>query len=745
MSLTRTLVMILAGVAAALPAAGQEASISDDAPEKAPAAALDSITIVGSTEAARDTAGSAQYIGPEELDRFEYGDIQRVLRSVPGVYIQDEEGYGLRPNIGIRGSGLDRSSRIALLEDGVLIAPAPYAAPSAYYFPTQRRMSAVEVLKGPSSIPVGLRTTGGAVNMLSTPIPSGSTGRLDVAGGPDSSRDVYGHYGWSGDRVGFMAEFVDQDTEGFKDLDRNDNQNDTGYDLNDYFGKFRVNNDPSSRWFTGVEAKFGYTRQKSNASYLGLTDDDFDKDAFRRYAGSQFDQLTARHWHRQATWFLEPNDAAWGLSVTAYDMDFSRNWYKLQSVGGTGISSILDDPDTYASELNWIRGEDSPDDALVLRNNNRDYYSRGVQSELTYAMDFGAVSSSWTTGVRFHEDEEDRFQSEDGYRMADGTMTLTSDGAPGSQANRVGKGSASSAFLQSDLSWRAWTFSPGIRYEDVSLTRKDFAGDDPDRENGPTRKRSNRITETLLGASILRSFGPNWRGFAGVHEGYNPPAPGSDSDPEESMNYEAGVRYITGGLAAEAVAFYTDYDNLVGTVTESTGGGGEIGDQFDGGSAHVTGLELLADYRINNVAGSGLSVPLGVSWTWTAEAEFDNSFESNFDPWGDVQNGDEIPYIPEHQGRVYAGLAGNRWEMNVNVTYQDEVRTVAGSGSTPSDESTDDFLTVDLLGRWDATDWVSLVLKVNNLFDETYIVSRRPAGVRPGIDRQAFVGANFHF
>jgi Fe(3+) dicitrate transport protein len=83
--------------------------------------------------------------------------------------------------------------------------------------------------------------------------------------------------------------------------------------------------------------------------------------------------------------------------------------------------------------------------------------------------------------------------------------------------------------------------------------------------------------------------------------------------------------------------------------------------------------------------------------------------------------------------------------MNVNVTYQDEVRTVAGSGSIPSDESTDDFLIVDLLGRWDAADWVSLVLRVNNLFDETYIVSRRPAGVRPGIDRQAFVGANFHF
>ena len=107
--------------------------LADDTPGTPQA--IDTVTIIGKQADAADVPGSAHVIDSEELETYVNGDILRVLRTVPGVYIQEEEGFGLRPNIGIRGSGLDRSARIALLEDGVLIAPAPYAASSAYYFP----------------------------------------------------------------------------------------------------------------------------------------------------------------------------------------------------------------------------------------------------------------------------------------------------------------------------------------------------------------------------------------------------------------------------------------------------------------------------------------------------------------------------------------------------------------------------------------------------------------------------------
>src|SRR6056297_576981 len=180
------------------------ASVASSALAQEPAASADlgTVTIIGSAEAARDIGGSAHFVGPEELERFRYGDIHRILRSVPGVYLQDEDDFGHRPNIGIRGSGQDRSSRIAVLEDGVLIAPAPYSAPAAYYFPNVRRMYAVEVLKGPSSIPVGPRTIGGAINLLSTPIPDelGATG--DFFYGQNDTQDAHFVGGGSDERFG---------------------------------------------------------------------------------------------------------------------------------------------------------------------------------------------------------------------------------------------------------------------------------------------------------------------------------------------------------------------------------------------------------------------------------------------------------------------------------------------------------------------------------------------------------------
>lgn len=734
MKTTLTAAAILAALLATAPATRAD----DKSPDKQDTRPLDVVTIIGQRTDTRDVPGSAQLIDSEELEAFVQSDITRVLRTVPGVYLQEEDGFGLRPNIGIRGSGLDRSARIALLEDGILIAPAPYSASSAYYFPVQRRMAAVEVLKGPAAVAVGPRTTGGAVNLISTPIPDALGANLDVRAGDHDSFDAHVNVGNRGERVSWLLETVQANSNGFKTID-GPVGGDTGYDIQDYVAKLQLDSDPTSSVQQSLRIKLGYTEQTSDETYLGLTDEDFAEDANRRYAASANDVFSSDHEQYQATWLLGTG-SIWQSEVTAYRNDFSRNWYKTQSVGGENIGDVLADPATYAAQYGFLTGATSPADAIQIRANNRSYYSQGVQAKIEWDLGFGDTEILLDTGIRLHEDEEDRFQHQDGYQMVDGALVLTTAAAPGSQSNRVSSAEVLSLFVDSEIRFGDWILTPGVRFEDIDMRRLDFATDDPTRAEGPTRVRENSAQVAIPGMGALYRLDENWRLLAGVHKGYNPPAPGSSASEETSLNIEAGTRYDNGSLSMEAIYFVNDYDNLVGTVTESTGGGGQVGDQFDGGEVVVSGLELAADY----VASAGsIDIPVGIRYTWTNEAEFRNAFDSGFGPWGDVQVGDELPYIPEQQLRATAGLVAEQWRVNLAANYVGKMRTEAGQGAFEPQQSVDSHIVWDVVASWSFTANLATYIKVDNLLDETYVAARRPAGVRPGLPRTAYIGLTY--
>ena len=119
------------------PAAEPEPAPDGSAPDGSapdgsePAAPASDAEVVVLAERIRRAPGSVHVIGAETLERYKYDDPHATLQLVPGVYVRQEDGFGLRPNIGIRGAISDRSSKVALMEDGVLFGPAPYSAPAA--------------------------------------------------------------------------------------------------------------------------------------------------------------------------------------------------------------------------------------------------------------------------------------------------------------------------------------------------------------------------------------------------------------------------------------------------------------------------------------------------------------------------------------------------------------------------------------------------------------------------------------
>ena len=687
--------------------------------------------MVGDPLDVNEAPGSVHVLVAEDLDSpaFVFDNVHDFLRQVPGVNIQEEDGFGLRPNIGLRGTGSERSSKITLMEDGVLIAPAPYAAPSAYYFPVAGRMEALEVRKGSSQVRYGPRTIGGALNLVSASIPDRLTWFVEGSGGEYGSLQGHARAGASGARFGWLLEAYSLDTGGFKELP---SEASTGFDVDDYMAKVRVNSDRLGDYYQELELKLGYTTEDSDETYLGLTDKDFGSNPLARYTASASDLMEADHSQIQLRHFWTRGNV--DVTTTAYRNDFSRNWYKLGKVLGTKISSVVGTPEDHTSALDILKGADSDPDALTVRANNREYFGQGLQS----ALGLTVGTHELELGARFHQDEEDRFQWEDGFQMLDGSMSLTSAGEHGTQSNRVSSATAVAAFLQDEISLGSWTITPGVRFEHIEFTRLDYAGDDPARTS-PTRTRVNRVDAWIPGVGFSYRMSA-LSVFGGVHRGFGPPGPGADeaTRAESSVNYELGGRWRRSGLAAEAIGFLTSYSNILGEATLATGGDGS-GQVFNGGSARVAGIEASLDYDLLWAAPGVTRAPLRLAYTYTRES-FLSGFDSDYGPWGTVAVGDRMPYVPRHQLSGSIGYDRKSWRLSISMNASGAMRTQAGSGPIPVGQGTDAFVVFNASGQVQLGQLGTLFAGLQNVTNQIYAVARRPAGLRPGLPRSFMVG-----
>ena len=870
----------------ALLVVGAAAATDETAAGSETVAAVDrEVIIVGGYQEAFETTGAAHFIGPEELLRFNYSDIQDIIREVPGVSVQIEDGYGLRPNISIRGVATERSSRITLMEDNVLIAPAPYSAPSAYYFPTAGRMHAFEVLKGPAAITQGPYTIGGALNMISTPIPRDMAGGLLVEGGGYSDHRLHLHAGFtSDDGVGILAETHDWASDGFQKIDRNGG--DTGLDVQDHTFKIRYTT-PDARH--QMDIKYQRADQSSDQSYLGLTDSDFNSDPYRRYGLSRLDNIKTLHDQHILRYRFKASDSL-TVSATAYNNEHERNWFKTEgldldgtddgnsftkdnwfsviqnvnkgqgrclsrtlnldelgvddyreapangsalaalewadvtatdnfmaeNVGYYGTSrrtvagadetacsdtlatadtveagirnqlmalvkleldpaddaaaqeaarmaygdsldmkteelltafktQVIDDEkvneqfhDYFSTErlAGILHGtEDTAEGGIQLKSNSREYFSRGIQLRLDWKGMLGGAQHDLEVGFRYHEDEEDRIQRIDAYTQKDGQLILHDAGDWGHQnaGNRVQEAEAIAIHVHDRIEWGKWVFSPGFRYEDIKQKRTRWK--DPEPGDLRANLRSTRKNDTsvfLPGMGLLFQVDDNWSLLAGYHKGFSAPSNSPGVKEEKADNYEIGVRYAGSHLRGEVIAFYSDYENLLGECTASSSAGCEIGDAFNGDAATVEGVEaqFMADVPVSET----ISLPLSLSYTYI-DTEFDTSFNSEF--FGSVKEGDPIPYIPEHQLRMSAGLEGSGWAVNLSAKYVDEVCVRA---SCDDFEKTDSSFTLDLAGNYRLNEKISLIVRVENVTDQEDIVGRHPYGARPNKPRTGIIG-----
>jgi Fe(3+) dicitrate transport protein len=716
---------------------------SNDSIQKLDKVLINSNAIFGNKYVAKNRTGSSYYISPEELKKFNYTDINRVLRSIPGVNFYEEDGFGLRPNISLRGTSPERSAKISLMEDGVLISPAPYSAPSAYYFPSVGRMQAVEILKGSSQVQYGPFTTGGAINMISTQIPETLNGLIRANYGSFNTSQIHARVGDRKPTLGYMVEYLNYNSDGFKNLPDGSN---TGFDINEVVAKFRVNTKVEAKLQQALELKFQYSDEVSNETYLGLTEEDFANSPFDRYAASQEDQMNADHLQLMLTHTLNFSKN-FRITTNGYYNTFSRNWYKLDDVVSGGekkkIADVISDPSSFLDHMNVLRGTiDSDADALLVKANNRKYISKGVQTKFDYHWYGKNTFHDLEIGLRYHYDEEDRFQWEDGFNIINGNMSLTTLGERGAQGNRINSATAFASYVMYKLKYNNLTLTPGVRYENIILQRDNYDSSDPNRTGTGLSTRENKVDVFIPGIGFNYAFTTNISLYGGVHKGFSPPSNQEGQKAEESINYELGSRFVLGNVRGELVGFYNDYSNLLGSDLAATGGTGSL-EQFNAGEVAVSGIELLLNYDLLS-ANTTFSLPLTFGYTFT-NTEFLNNFGSTDSLWGEVSEGDELPYIPEHQFNIMLSLEHEKYELNLSARYNGEFRTLAGSGDIPNDALVASNFIIDFSAKYHFSKYLSATGNVINMLDETYAVSRVPAGLRPGHPFGANLGLEFRF
>ena len=716
--------------------------------------------IVGSKEGVNLITGSATYLDIDDLRVHSISDINSALRRVPGVYVRPEDGYGNFPNISLRGIDMGRSSKVTIMEDGILAAPAPYSAPSAYYSPTLERMSGLEVIKGSSQVKYGPHTTGGAINYLSTAIPEELTTYSKVYYGSFDEMVAHIYHGGKQDtdigRIGYLVEGYYRTTDGFKELQGAAGE--TGFTRSEPM--LKLSWEPNTANYQSIELKLSSTDFDANETYLGITDEDFRVNPYTRYAATRNDRIDTYASRGYLRHFAELGGNA-SLKTTAYFNNFHRNWFKLDKVNGKSAYKEWDDP----SYLAVVKGEAAGE----LRNkaNNRDYSSKGIESVLTYDLALGSLDNQVKLGVRYHEDEVNRLQWYQHYTQdSNGNLATTGPDAPSGKAgDRRQNTEAWSVYLEDRIAISdKLTVTPGIRYESL-----DYSYDQNARTSDKSPAAGSGDLDVVTGGlGLSYDLQDNLNLFAGVYRGASLPGPrsyirsGESLKEESSVSYELGARYQNEAFIATGAIFYSDLSDFIvpdnlGTGFEEFEGGKTvvIDDGPNDGEISALGLELQLGYDFGAANGAGYSLPVTFGLTLT-EAEFDSGANSadGESIFSGAQSGNAVPYIPVVQFHAGIGLEVGKYRVALDGTCVGKSHASGANGVGTFDNAGNydsrygevpSYFTADLTVQYQISDSTKVFATARNLFDAEYIVGRLPQGARPGMPQSFLVGIEAQF
>ena len=709
---------------------------------------LPTVEVIGAPAALVGIPGSGTLVSAGLLKAINPRDAGQALRVVPGLLVRDEEGLGLRPNIGIRGLNPTRSAKVLLLEDGIPFTIAPYGDNATYYHPPIERFDRIEVLKGSGQIRYGPQTIGGVINYLTPALSREWKGLITTTIG---NREYLNLAGRAQGRVGAAAVAL----HGLRKSGAGSRDN-IGSRLTDLSAKVALplGANQSLTW------RADYYAERSQVTYSGLTEAEFAANPRQNPFGN--DSMFLDRWATDLTHRLAIGDRI-SLSTTAYAYLVSRDWWRQSSNSGQRPNDAADPRCGGLANLSTTCGNEG---------RLRDYHVGAVEPRLKAQYHLGPIPVVAELGVRLHAEQQIRRQVNGGSPNAR-QPGPAGDPNAGLKEDNLRSNLALSAYLQHQFQFGRVGLTPGLRFEQVRFRRAN-------RLVGPA------LADTAIGKTSLTTtipgIGVTWLPddrltlFAGVHRGFSPPRTEDildnsgqtvDIDTESSWNYELGVRARLGEAGAfEATYFRMDFSNQV--VPSSVAGGAGAALTSAGATRHA-GLEFAVNVNLSPIARTRTPIDLGATYTYLATARYHGPrfvFVGNTasDGIGRVfvgQNaaqtrdrvpvtGNRLPYAATHLASAWGSIeprGGTRVRGDVIITsamFADPLNTTVLSPDGqqgPLARST-----IWNLGLWQEIPAIGVELSVaiKNLFDRLYVVDRS-RGLLPGPARTVTLGVSRAF
>ena len=216
--------------------------------------------------------------------------------------------------------------------------------------------------------------------------------------------------------------------------------------------------------------------------------------------------------------------------------------------------------------------------------------------------------------------------------------------------------------------------------------------------------------ETTYNLGGAYHISPDWRIGTSYAKGFRAPTfndiyPGyggnPDLKPETSDNYEAFVEYSTPLQSTRLTGYYNDVEDLISYVASPTPTNPYAGATQNVDEAKVKGLSLTSDWTIDNYLFGG---------SYDYQQAEDNSGGSN--------DGNYLPYRPEHKGLVYIGYRLPSLDIRAEYQY---VGDYYSRITNTEAQFVDNYGLLNISGSYELTDNLSMTARLNNITNEDYI------------------------